>query len=242
MAKSRGRLFFAQRCDEATGSATLPEDEARHAYRVLRLSAGDEIGVLYEGRRYPGVLDGERGVRLTGPGETQPKPAVDVLLGVGRPKQQAGTEIVETATALGAAEIAFIQTERSVIRGMSGHERWERAAREACKQCGRFQPPSVDGPCAFTRWLERTRDARLKLRLAETGGESMALIAAAIDAAGPIAVLCGPEGGLAAQEEEAAERAGFRAASLGPLVLRVELAIAAVLGCLAPSIWADRTS
>jgi 16S rRNA (uracil1498-N3)-methyltransferase len=239
MARSRGRLFFARECDPARGSAALLDEEVRHAYQVLRLGRGDEIGVLYEGRKYPGVLDGGRVVRLTGPGETQPKPRIEVLLGVGRPKAQAAPAVVEAATVLGAAEIAFVQAERSVPRGRTGQDRWLRAAREACKQCGRFEPPAIEGPCGLETWLGRVRHAPVKLRLSEAGSAEPGRAASKIRAGCTVAVLCGPEGGFTLQEEARADEAGFVAIRLSPLVLRVEHAAAAVLGRLGPWVWEE---
>jgi 16S rRNA (uracil1498-N3)-methyltransferase len=47
-----------------------------------------------------------------------------------------------------------------------------------------------------------------------------------------VTMLSGPEGGLSAAEEDAALRAGFRAITLGPRVLRAETAPLAVLSRL----------
>ncbi|NDP42257.1 MAG: RsmE family RNA methyltransferase, partial [Aromatoleum sp.] len=51
-------------------------------------------------------------------------------------------------------------------------------------------------------------------------------------AAGPLAVLIGPEGGLTAREIAAAIARGFQPVRLGPRVLRTETAGSAILAAL----------
>jgi 16S rRNA (uracil1498-N3)-methyltransferase len=57
-------------------------------------------------------------------------------------------------------------------------------------------------------------------------------------AAGEMVLLAGPEGGLTAGEERAAEAAGFVAVRLGPRVLRTETAAVAALAAM-QALWGD---
>ena len=235
MAKSRGRLFFATECDEAAGRAILSEEEAHHAHRVLRLRVGDEVGVLCDGHRYPGVLENGAVVRLTGTGESQSRPRLSVYVGVGRPKSPAASAIVEAATELGAVEIAFFTSERSVVRTPGGDSRWRRVTYEACKQCGRYSPPRVWEPIDLAAWADRLPTDAVRLRLAEADG--CPAIGSGLDSTQAVALLFGPEGGLSPAEESLAAQMGFAPVSLGPLVLRVETAVAAAVARLGPMIW-----
>jgi 16S rRNA (uracil1498-N3)-methyltransferase len=55
---------------------------------------------------------------------------------------------------------------------------------------------------------------------------------------GPITLLAGPEGGLAPDEHQAAERMGFTPVKLGPRVLRTETAALAALAAM-QALWGD---
>ena len=75
--------------------------------------------------------------------------------------------------------------------------------------------------------------ATLKLLLAPGATASLAAVAAsATRAANGLALLIGPEGGLADAEQAVAMRAGFQPVSFGPRVLRTETASIAALGLL----------
>ena len=69
--------------------------------------------------------------------------------------------------------------------------------------------------------------------------DSLALVAHPVAAAecprdvrGPVTLAIGPEGGFIAEEIASLERAGFQAVSIGPRILRVETAVAALVGRL----------
>jgi 16S rRNA (uracil1498-N3)-methyltransferase len=74
--------------------------------------------------------------------------------------------------------------------------------------------------CGVKLWMSERR-----------GAEPLADVAAGAraDAGAGVAILSGPEGGLTDDEIAAATAAGFRAASLGPRILRAETAAIAAL-------------
>lgn len=138
---------------------------------------------------------------------------------------------------------------------------WEAVAVAACEQSGRARLPGVYPVAAFATWLAAlppagalrivlSTDAQapplarlvpIDLPRAERAacdqgerGEARAGLGQRAD--GPrqaIVVLSGPEGGLGRAELAAAQAAGFRAASLGPRVLRADTAPLAALAWIA---------
>ena len=145
--------------------------------------------------------------------------------------------VVRSATALGAAEVHLVESARSVARvgerGDAKHARLEAIALDASRQSGRVDVPKIVGPHSLTSELDGWREVpAIKLCLVPGAVRSLRAVTADWSLGSPIAVLIGPEGGLAAEEIAAAEAAGFVAASFGELVLRTEIAGTAVLGAL----------
>ena len=186
-----------------------------------RLAASEEgtycgIGVLREGARST-----DTGIVLV------------QALGKGDKTEQ----VVRAATALGVAELHLVESARSVSRVNERSEgkraRWEAIALDAARQCGRSDVPKIVGPHTLAHELSASRNQNgIKLCLVPAAAQSLRALTAAWTVGSPIAILIGPEGGLAAEEVSDAEQAGFVAVSFGELVLRTEIAGTAVLGAL----------
>ena len=219
---------------------TLPPTAARHV-QVLRLQPGNELTLFNgEGGEWSATItrmgrsdvDVELGAHT--PVERESPRAVHLI--VGMPANERMDWLVEKAAELGAAGIWPVLTARSVLRldgerAARRRERWQAIAVAACEQCGRNRVPAVGVPLALTEALAQApqRDARLVLSL-RAGSRPLVQAAGDTDA---VWVLHGPEGGLTAQEEDAALAAGFAPASLGARVLRAETASVAALSLLA---------
>ena len=112
---------------------------------------------------------------------------------------------------------------------------WQAIAVAACEQCGRNRVPSVHAPLSLADWLRQppadalAPDAARLLLSLRSGSRPLREAAAQ---GGAVWVLHGPEGGLTAQEEDAALAQGFAPASLGARVLRAETASVAALALL----------
>ncbi len=217
----------------------LPTEAARHV-QVLRLQPGAAL-TLFNG------AGGEWDATVTRMGRSDVQVEVGahhaiereaaraVHLIVGMPANERMDWLVEKATELGAASIQPVATARSVLRlegerAAKRQARWQAIAVAACEQCGRNRVPSVHAPLALADWLRGVPGQGRRLLLS-LRADSQPLCQAAGDAQA-VWVLHGPEGGLTAQEEDAALAAGFASASLGARVLRAETASVAALSML----------
>jgi 16S rRNA (uracil1498-N3)-methyltransferase len=145
--------------------------------------------------------------------------------------------VVGGATALGLTRLIIVDTERSSVRTLShrAEERQRRlrtAAVEAARQSGRGELPELVGPLPLPEALNLVGDASLKLCFVVGAKQSLGDALSHWTAETPTALLIGPEGGLSPAEIELASSAGFQATSLGPYVLRTEIAATAALGAL----------
>ena len=146
-------------------------------------------------------------------------------------------QVVRSATALGVAELHLVESARSVARVNERSDgkrvRWQTIALDAARQCGRADVPKILGPHTLERELEAWREASaIKLCLVPGAAQSLRALSESWTVGSPIAILIGPEGGLATEEIRAAEQVGFVAVNFGELVLRTEIAGTAVLGAL----------
>lgn len=233
----------------------LPEPAARHA-QVRRVQPGDtlrlfdgqgvehEAQVLEMGRREVRVQVGARQPAL-------PELARRVTLAVGMPANERMDFLVEKATELGVAAIEPLQCARSVMRldGERAQRRcahWQAVAVAAAEQCGRAVVPQVQPVREFAAWCQalpaHAAGRRVLLSLSPEADALLRVLGPAAaqgrdeaDTPREVLALSGPEGGLTAQEEEAARAAGFVPVGLGPRVLRADTAPLALLAWLALS-------
>lgn len=172
------------------------------------------------------------------------QPASTVHLALGVPANERMDWLVEKAAELGAASIQPLMATRSVLR-LSGERadkrqaHWQAVAVAACEQSGRTTVPWVRPVQPFTSWIQATSSAdraaaqRWVLSLQEHSLPLRQMVHQMLQqAAQPIWLLSGPEGGLSPEEEALALAQGFTPVSLGAYTLRAETAPLAALACL----------
>ncbi len=214
-------------------------DEAHHAVAVRRLRVGEPV-VLTDGAgtRITGEVTGT-GKRLflvlAGSVESVPRPEPRVVVVQGLPKGDRGELAVEMLTEIGVDRIVPWAAERSVAvwkgeRAAKSHARWVSTAREAAKQSRRAWLPDVDALATTDVVAALLAEADVALVLHEDG--SAALTSVPVPAAGTIALVVGPEGGVAPEELQAFEAAGAHVVRLGDEVLRTSTAGVAAVAAL----------
>jgi 16S rRNA (uracil1498-N3)-methyltransferase len=229
------RRFFVRPEDVGERELRLRGDEAAHLARVLRLGPGAKV-VVFDGCGQEYVAGVERietedvVCRILRDAAVQPSPAVSITLGQGLPKAEKFEWVIQKTTELGVADIVPLLTERVIPQISQSHMakkagRWERLAREACKQSGRATVPHLWSPTPLETFFASWQRAELKLVLWE--GEEARLLRTVLAASEPVvsaAVVVGPEGGLTPQEVARGEAYGFLAVGLGKRILRTETA------------------
>jgi len=217
----------------------LPSGAARHV-QVLRMQPGGLITLFNgQGGEWDAAIEhmGRSDVRVCiGAHRPDQREATrEIHLACGMPANERMDWLVEKATELGAASIQPLMSERSVLRvkGERADKKlahWQGVAVAACEQSGRNRVPVIHDVIPLAQWLARGQAAGQGLILSlRTGSKTLA---GAAGRQGAITLLSGPEGGLAANEEDAAIAAGFAPTSLGPRILRAETAPLAALAAL----------
>ncbi len=222
--------FYAPGLDLVHHQAVLPEDEANHLTRVLRLAAGDEIAV-FDGRGHEfraRVVSAARGrVRVELLDAVQPAPEARVPLTLVQAvlKGDRMDDVIRDATMMGVTAIEPVVTARTIARRPPREDdRWGRVAVSSAKQCRRAVVPVVASPRPFGEWLDASGHG-LRLLLVEpaaAGADTASLRVLDTHAAGALALIVGPEGGWTDEERDRAERAGCMPVTLGGLTLRAD--------------------
>jgi 16S rRNA (uracil1498-N3)-methyltransferase len=243
------RRWIAEHWDEAT--ATLVGAQAEHMTRVLRAQPGMEADVVAGGHVFHAQVAAITAdeVRFNLISELEADPALPVTLVMAVYKFDHMEWAIEKATELGVAAIAPVIARRTekhpAAAAAKRAERWRRIVHEAAQQARRSDVPIIyePGPLA-----SRVREAS---GATDAGSGSAHIVLAeqertttlrnalkeAIAAAGTetptVEIAIGPEGGWAPEEEALFDANGWRAASLGPRILRAETAAIAALAVVA---------
>ncbi len=215
--------------DLAPGERDLSAPEARYITRVHRLAPGDPF-IAFDPAHVI-ECDAEvvslRRIKLGPPRPATLVPTRKVTWVHAFPKADKADAIVRDVTELGATKIILVQSARTIAKpAISRLPRWERIAREAARQCGRGDAPTITLD-TFPNVLT-TIATPLRILLDPRGAPLRTAFAPLL----PITFVAGPEGGFTPEELTAAEQASFTLCSLGPLTLRTETIPAAVLGAL----------
>jgi 16S rRNA (uracil1498-N3)-methyltransferase len=181
-------------------------------------------------------------VRFNLVAEVQADPALPVTLVVAVYKFDHMEWAIEKATELGVAALAPViaqRTEKHLTQAAEKRaERWRRIAHEAAQQSRRSDVPVIHNPTPLaTRVRAASETTRIVLAEQERTTTLRRLIEEAVEAAGEempaLEIAIGPEGGWAPGEEALFDANGWRAATLGPRILRAETAAIAALAVVA---------
>lgn len=223
-------------------------EEAAHAFKVLRLRAGEEVELTDgEGRLFSAELTEVAREQVTAKvlAELDGKEApVRITLYQGYPKADKLELVVQKLTELGACRIVPVVMERSVAKPDQKDkgkrkERLQRIAQEAAKQCGRGMVPEVEEAITWKQAKARFTEHELMLMPWEDARDvRLKDVHRERPDAKDIAIVIGPEGGISVSEADEARGAGALCVTLGPRILRTETAALASVTA-AMTLWGD---
>ncbi len=215
------------------GQAELLGDEAHHLARVLRAETGQQYEISDGTAVYLAeILDAGRSVvrfrileQLALQAALQPLTLYMALIKFDRFEW-----VVEKATELGATTIVPVECARSeaglMAASVKRSERWRKIARESSQQARRVACPVISAAISIGRLVTNGVSCRLE---EQSGADLLHQVLGSVSREAGVSLLIGPEGGWTDSERTQMDAAGWRRASLGPLVLRAETAAIAAL-------------
>ncbi len=251
-------LFYAPDIDTAH---CLPDDEAGHAVRVLRMKEGDQLlatdgqGTFYDctitlasHKKCILNIDNRRTVAPQWNGH--------IHLAVAPTKNMDRMEwLAEKATEIGLDAFSFVECQNSERRVLKP-ERIERIVVSATKQSHKARKPEVEELTRFKDFIKRPFDGQKFIAHCYdmpaissdteicTELPPSPFLADIVTPEDDAIILIGPEGDFSLEEVKQAVAAGFRPVSLGESRLRTETAALAAVHILniAKSIKRSHTS
>ena len=225
------RFFYAP---YAAITHELPEEEAQHAVRVLRLDAGDEI-MLMDGKGsfyLAEITEATKKRCFYQLKETLPQPRQwqgHLHLAMAPTKNLDRVEwLAEKATEIGFDELTFLNckfSERKVLKT----ERIDKILISAMKQSHKAWKPILNEMTDFKDFMKR--DFKGGKYICHCYGDEndvelgkKVLLKDALKVGEDALVMVGPEGDFSVDEVLEAERNGFQSVSLGESRLRTETA------------------
>ena len=222
------RFFYVP---EAAQQEELPQDEALHALRVLRLKGGDElflmdgVGSFYRAQVtmaashhcYYEILEEM-------PQERQWKGRLH--LAIAPTKMIDRIEwMVEKATEVGVDELSFLNcqfSERKQVR----IDRLEKIVVSAVKQSHKAWKPVINEMISFRQFIEQPREGRKYIAhcYEEVPRKNLFDELCKPSETSDVTVLVGPEGDFSIDEVKLAVAAGYESIDLGKSRLRTETA------------------
>lgn len=227
------RFFISDNLFQSSEIA-LPADISLQIYRVLRLKTGSEILLLDGlGFEYPARLCEVSETHCTAMVQTKQfspgEPATHLTMLVGITQREKFELILQKCTEIGVSEIMPIITTRTLMQKTADvadkYPRWQKIIREAAEQSHRGKIPQLSPTLKFNEAISlvNSREA-LKLVLWEDESETAIKPVLRAYQGKEVVLIVGPEGGLSAEEIEAAKCHGFKPVSLGKRILRMETA------------------
>lgn len=232
----------------ADKEVSLNSGDLNHAYRVLRLKAGDEVAIADgRGAAMLGLVTGSASHKISVhlkrrlPAAESP---LQIVLCQSLVKGDKMDLIVRQATELGVSKVIPLITDRSVPQpdlkqNQKKMLRLQSKIRSAAAQCRRAALPEI----------EVTQDLQSLLAMADNGiiivpweDEKEVPLFSMLEENCPegktVFLFVGPEGGFTEREIEAFRNAGAKIVHLGPRILRSETAAVAIL-TMVQATWGD---
>ncbi len=226
--------FYLPTPAPADGVVALPQEEAHHALKVLRVRPGDAV-VLFDGlgREWPGAVAAatrhDVQVSITEARLTQPPPWALTLCVAWLKREKALEFTVRHGTEMGVTRFLFWRARHSERSGPVD-DKWRRLAIETCKQCGRPWLPEFAACNDLEAALNGTRGTVLAALLERTPVP----LAQAVGT-NEASLVVGPEGDFTPAERDLLEQRRVVPISLGPSTFRSEMA--AVVGAAAMMLY-----
>lgn len=239
------RRFYTDQQSIVDTMVRITGEEAHHIANVLRMHPDESI-ILFDGSGWDyeirlqtissQLVTGDIISRTLNTSE----PPIKITLVQGLAKGEKMDFIIQKAVEVGVSRIIPIHCDYSVVKlegkkSAARVERWNRMTIEACKQCGRSQPPPVETVSGFESVRRRLAGQPQILFYEQSKEQGLGNIIKQhrqLFLEQGLTIYIGPEGGFSPAEIQKFQGNGGWIAGLGPRILRTETAGVVALSIL----------
>ncbi len=227
-----------------SGVFQLDEDESRHASSVLRMAVGD-VCLAFDGcggeAKCTVTQLSKRAVELgiVERLDTNRELSKSIRILVALPKGDRQKTLVDSLVQLGVHSLQPLITSRGVAQPVdSALARLRRNVIESCKQCGRNRLMEIAEAVTLDQLCQQPKIGNELRLFAHPYGDVSSLSQALPEVinADSVTALVGPEGGFTDEEADTLRSSGWTAITLGPRIMRVEVAATFVSSWLTATI------
>lgn len=237
--------YFINKAQIDDKLVTMTKDDSYHIIKVMRMKIGEKIELCVENKTYLGQIssfDSEIAlVALIEEIEEDKELSVDVTIAQGMVNRTKMEEVIEKISMLGASSYLFFPMERSVVKADLGSiekkiPRFITIAKEASEVAHRQKVMEIESLKNFKEFLKITSTYDYCLyayEKTEFSNQNFKKVLKEIkNTHKKILILVGPEGGISETEVDMLEKAKFLPITLGPRILRTELAPSYIMSAI----------
>ena len=218
-------LFLIDKLEDSN-LIEIAGDEAHHAIKVLRITAGEEI-LISDGAGNWVRASVENIEKKTFTAKVlergfQPEKSPRFIVVQGLPKSDRVKDAIEILVESGVDLIIPWQADRSISKWRQDSlHKWKSAAVAATKQSRRFRKPEIIDGLSLSQLLEIESENSVVLVMHESATTKLSeVVTSKFSGMSEIIIVIGPEGGISDSELAVLEGAGAHIVGLGPEVFR----------------------
>jgi 16S rRNA (uracil1498-N3)-methyltransferase len=237
-------LFLVDKLEDSN-LIEIAGDEAHHAIKVLRITAGEEI-LISDGAGNWVRASVENIEKKTFTAKVlergfQPEKSPRLIVVQGLPKSDRVKDAIEILVESGVDLIIPWQADRSISKWRQDSlGKWQSASVAATKQSRRFRKPEIIDGLSLSQLLEIESENSVVLVMHESATTKLSeVVTSKFSGMSEIIIVIGPEGGISDSELAVLEGAGAHIVGLGPEVFRSAHAGGAALSAVSAliGIW-----
>lgn len=240
--------FFVTDRDISDNNITIIGKDVNHIKNVLRKKAGDELAICNTDTSFDYLceinnVEGEQ-IKCTilEKIENNVESNIEVTIFQGLPKADKMELVIQKSVELGVYDITPIQMKRCVVKlndkdKIKKIQRWQKISEVAAKQCGRNIIPKINNVANIKDICNLCSQYDIVLVAYEneknnTLKEQLIKVKELNKDEIKIAIIIGPEGGIAPEEIEVFKEHGAEIITLGNRILRTETVALTVLSVI----------